>query len=89
MDKVILDAELRAKLQGGLAGLDVMDEAGNVVGHYLPHDQYVSLLYVVAPPVTRQEIDDARRNYRENSGYTTAELLTHLQKLEQERNGGS
>lgn len=46
MDKVILDAATRAKLTGSTPAVEVCDEAGNVVGHYIPVPK------PAAPPTT-------------------------------------
>jgi hypothetical protein len=75
MNRVVLDAELRAKLNGGQTGAEIVDEAGNVVGHYVPHDRYVTLLNALIPPLTPEERSEAIREMREGRGATTAEIL--------------
>lgn len=36
MSKIVLDDELRAKLNGATAAVELTDEAGNVIGSYVP-----------------------------------------------------
>lgn len=91
MGKLILDAELRAKLNGGNSGFEVCDDTGQTVGYYLPRDEYVRLVYAIElaqPTLTNEEREAARREVRENGGVTTAELLDHLRSLEDKFRGG-
>ena len=39
MGTVVMEPELRAKSNGGTAVVEVTDEAGNVVGSYVPRGQ--------------------------------------------------
>lgn len=88
MEKVILDADLRAKLRGGQTWVEVHDEAGNVVGHYLPRDEYLRLVYAVEKAaVSDEELAEARRDIRENGGVTTAEILARLDQVRRDLEG--
>lgn len=45
MSKLTLDPQLRAKLNGLNEQLEICDETGQTVGHYLPDEAYKQLLY--------------------------------------------
>jgi hypothetical protein len=45
MGKVILDDALRAKLNGLNEEIELCDELGRTVGHFLPADVYNHILY--------------------------------------------
>lgn len=78
MNRVVLDAELRAKLNGGNTGVELTDEAGNVVGHYLPHDAMARLVESLFPPLTKEQIAEARREMLEKGGVSTADMLAAI-----------
>jgi hypothetical protein len=84
MSRVVLDEELRTKLAGGHSGVEFTDEAGNVVGHYLPHGRYVALLDAVIPPVTPEERDEAIREVRDGKGLSTADILEAIESAKRE-----
>jgi hypothetical protein len=84
MNRVTLDAELRAKLNGGKRGIEFTDEHGNVVGHYLTHEAYCRLLEMLQPPFTREELAAARREMSEKGGVTTAEILAAIEAAERD-----
>src|SRR5438128_492757 len=79
MLKVVLDAELRAKLNGGQDGILFTDEAGNVVGHYLTDAAFHRLIDMLQPPLTRKEIAEARQEMLEKGGVSTAEILASIE----------
>jgi hypothetical protein len=79
MLKVVLDAELRAKLNGGAAKVTFTDENGNPVGHYLPDDLYQGILDALVP-AGEGDREAAREELRRGEGVTTAELLAGLQE---------
>jgi hypothetical protein len=83
MSKVILDAATRARLNGLDQELELCDEAGNVIGYFLPPKEHERLMYAWAKSqVTDAELDAARR---EQGGMTTQELLAHLEQFIRER----
>jgi hypothetical protein len=45
MGKLVLDPELRARLNGLNEELEIYDETGRVVGHFLPAEAYQRLRY--------------------------------------------
>jgi hypothetical protein len=76
MGKVILDPELRAKLNGLNEQLEICDEGGKPVGLYLPLEVYKKLLYKnVEVPFTEEELAQARR---EGGGRSLAEIWKSL-----------
>ena len=68
-----------AKLKGLNEELDFCDESGRVVGHYVPADIYLKLLYAQAKTeVTDEELEAARREPR---GKTTAEVIARMEEI--------
>lgn len=64
MSKVTLDAVLRERLNGLNEPLELCDEAGRTVGHFVPEEVYRKLLYRLAEaqcPYTAEELDRMRR----------------------------
>ena len=62
MSKIIVDHDLRSKLNGLNAEISFCDEAGRVIGHYLPADLYRKMLYAVAAAeISDEEIEQARQ----------------------------
>jgi hypothetical protein len=45
MTHVVLDEHLRTQLNGLTAELDLVDEQGNLLGHFLPKEVYQKLYY--------------------------------------------
>lgn len=98
MGTVVLDAELKAKLNGLNEPLDLRDPDGRLVGQYVPGDGYTRLLYEWAKlEFARQEAGDAAngvtRTWDGKGGKTTAEVLAGVRRLEdqlrrQESEGG-
>jgi hypothetical protein len=78
MSKIVLDAELRAKLFGAIEAVELTDEAGKVVGHYIPHEAYLRIADTLLPAQTNGEIAEARREMLERGGVSSADLLARL-----------
>jgi len=57
MGKVILDAATRAKLNGLTEQVELYDEAGNLVGYYLPPKMYAAMMIPVEGPFTEEELN--------------------------------
>ena len=71
MSKITLDATLRSKLNGLNESLEICDEGGQTVGHFLPADVYRKidhpvLLKEVAGNVTSSWCAPASRNASPN-----------------------
>jgi hypothetical protein len=79
MSRIILDAELRAKLNGLSEPLELCDEGGKTLGHYLPEVVYNKMLYALAeaqrPPLSEEEIEQRRK---ETGGSSLAEIWKRL-----------
>jgi len=62
MSKVILDPELRGKLNGLNEPVEVCEPTGETVGHFVPEELYLKLLYALArDAVSEEELDAAAR----------------------------
>jgi hypothetical protein len=87
MTRVVADQELRSKLHGLDSHVEVHDESGRPLGHYLPEADYHELLYAWARSLfTDEQIQKARA---EPGGLTTAEVLARLRGLEQSGANGT
>jgi hypothetical protein len=71
MTKITIDANRRLQLPDLSQPFAVCDEAGNIVGRYVPAS--------MGPPISREEIE--RRKQQKGNAYTTAEVMAHLAKL--------
>ena len=84
MSKIVLDADLRAKLNGGTEPVVFTDEAGNVVGRYVPGDALSRLAAALFPPLTREEIAEARKEMLEHGGVSTEDMLAVIRNAKRE-----
>ncbi|MDY3554293.1 hypothetical protein R5W24_003412 [Gemmata sp. JC717] len=84
MRRIVLDAELRAKLNGATAVVEVADEAGNVVGRYFPDEVLERIMARLLPPLSSEELAAARREMLAHGGVTSAELLAGLDAIKRE-----
>jgi hypothetical protein len=77
MSKVIVDDELRAKLNGLNADLEFCDPNGEPLGYFVPKDEYMRLLYAWErqQPVDLEELE---RRAREPGGRPLAEIWKRL-----------
>jgi hypothetical protein len=76
MSKVILDDVLRSKLNGFTDELELCDEAGQTVGHFVPADMYKEMLYAwLNAQITDEEIEQLRQ---QNGGRPLAEIWKSL-----------
>ena len=79
MNKVVLDDDLRAKLNGLNSKVEVCDTSGRTIGRFLPEDEYRRLMYDLArAEVSDAELDEARR---EPGGMTTPEAIAFIEQL--------
>jgi hypothetical protein len=63
MNTITLDADLRAKLNGLNERIDVCDEVGKVVGHFIPSAEFQRLLLKdVKVPFTEAQIEQFRKS---------------------------
>lgn len=76
MSQIILDDDLKAKLNGLNRTVAVCDADGKTVGQFVPQDEYMKLLYAWAKTaVTDEELDEARRS---GPGRPLSEILKRL-----------
>jgi hypothetical protein len=71
MTRITLDSNLRHKLPDVTQPFVVCDEAGNLLGRFIPAR--------LEPPLSRDEIEERKQN--KGKAYTTAEVLAHLEKM--------
>lgn len=76
MTKVTVDAELRARLNGLRDPLELCDEAGQTVGHFLPPSAYRDMLYAWAN--AQVDEDELERASREPGGRSLQEIWQSL-----------
>jgi hypothetical protein len=77
MDKVTLDQGLREKLNGLDHTIEVCDESGRTVGHFVPDAAYRKLVYAwLNAQVTDEELE--RASQERGRGRTLAEIWKSL-----------
>jgi len=86
MRTLILDDDLKARLNNLNEYQEVRDAAGNVVGHFLPDESYRRLIYDRAKAeFALEEAEEAAkgivRDWSGANGKTTAEAVAHLKSL--------
>lgn len=76
MSRVVLDAELRAKLNGLGVEIEICDESGNTLGHFLPASVYRELMRAWS----KANLSDAEleRRRQEPRGRTLSEIWKSL-----------
>jgi hypothetical protein len=77
MTQVVLDAETRRKLKDLQQPLELCDEAGHVMGLLYPL-QKKSASGAMEPRISEEEL---RHREKEKGGFSTAQVLAHLEKL--------
>jgi hypothetical protein len=78
MSKLILDDDLRAKLNGLTETVDVCEPSGETVGYYVPHEQYMQLMYALAK--TEVPLEELKRRAAKPGGKSLAEIWKTLGK---------
>lgn len=86
MSTVLLDDDLKAKLNGLTQHVEIRDASGKTVGRCIPEDEYLRMLYNEAKlSFALQEAEEAAkgivRKWDGTNGKTTAEVLANLKKL--------
>ncbi|MFQ5734726.1 MAG: hypothetical protein ACE5KM_22560 [Planctomycetaceae bacterium] len=79
MNKVIVDEELRTRLQNLDVQIEFCDETGATLGYFRPVSAEERDVYDWAKRAFSDEEIEAARN--EEGGLTTQELLEHLKSL--------
>jgi hypothetical protein len=76
MDKIILDKDLREKLNGLTTSVPFCDESGKIIGHFLPDDVYKKLVYGwLKSQHTDEELEE---DLRQTGGRPLAEIWKDL-----------
>ncbi len=76
MTRIVVDATLEEKLTRSSEPLELCDEAGNVLGRFIPNIDWEAIERD-RPKLTEEEL----RLREQETGMSTAELLAHLEKL--------
>ena len=76
MNTMILDPQLQAKLNGCNDVVDVLDDRGNTVGHFLPSALYQKLACALANAQVSDE--ELRQISREKGGRSLADIWKDL-----------
>lgn len=74
MSKITLDAELRSKLNGLNEELEICDESGATVGHYVPAKVYRSMIYQIAEAQCPHTEEELKELSKQTGGRTLAEF---------------
>jgi hypothetical protein len=84
MDKIILDPTLREKLNGLDRELELCDETGRTLGHYLPEAAYRKLVLAsLQVRLTEEEIEQRRQ--QRGTGRSLAEIPFTEEEIERRR----
>jgi hypothetical protein len=79
MSRITLDPDLKARLNGLNEHLEVCDESGRTLGHFLPEAAYQKMLYALAesqrPPLSSEEVE---RRRKETGGRPLAAIWKRL-----------
>jgi hypothetical protein len=79
MSRVTLDSDLRSKLNGLNEQVEVCDESGRTVGHFLPAKEYDRLIYKILAVEFPFSEEDLRRLREDPSpGRPLAEIWKSL-----------
>ena len=78
MTRIVMDAALREKLNGLNQIVELCDDSGHVVARVVPTAMQVRIEDLI-PPIDEEELE--RRQNSTEPGYTTAEVLRHLESL--------
>ncbi len=84
MRKITLDDDLKTKLGDLNDEIALCDAAGKIVACVVPPGHREMLYRMAADLFDDEEAEQARREYREGGGKTTAEVLAHLAELERQ-----
>ena len=78
MRQVTLDPSLRSQLNGLSEELEILDEKGQTLGHFLPAALYKKMLYAAVEascPFSKEELE---RRAKETGGRSLAEIWKSL-----------
>jgi hypothetical protein len=78
MTQIILDTSVASKLNALNQPVELCDPSGQVLGRFIPLIN-LSEWDPISPDITEEELE--RRAKSNEKRYTTAEVLSHLEKL--------
>ena len=78
MVKLELNAEMRSKLGGLNQQIELCDETGRTVGHFLPTAIYDELFYAALAAESPHSAEELRRCHQETGGRTLKEIWQSL-----------
>jgi len=78
MSKLILDADLKARLNGLSEEVEVCDESGRTVGRFLPEAVFEDLLYTALAAEGPHSKEELKRRRHESGGRPLAEIWRSL-----------
>ncbi len=78
MGKLTLDSDLRNKLGTLGEPVEFCDEAGQVVGHFLPAPLYEDLFYAALAAESPHTKEELKRRHQERGGRPLAEIWKSL-----------
>ena len=89
MGKVTLTPELRSHLNGLDEHLELCDETGRTIGHFLTDDEFRDLVYAQFRNLPSDEADRqrAREELARDGGMTTAEAVAYIAEIEDRLRG--
>ena len=82
MTRLLIDANLPAKLRQLTEPSELCDDSGKVLGRFEPVLDAAEW-ELLGPEITEEELE--RRSTSKEKRYTTAEVLAHLEKLDDAR----
>jgi hypothetical protein len=78
MSKVVLDNHLRAKLNGLNSPVEICDETGQTVGHFLPSALYNKFAYASLATECPYSAQELERMHQETGGRALSDLWKEL-----------
>lgn len=89
MSRIVLNAEMLAKLRGLTKSVEFADESGNVIGSFVPNDAFERIMSHFLSPATQEEIAAARTEILTTGalkdGVSATELLAGHNKINRQR----
>jgi len=78
MRKLTIDLGLRKKLKGMNDPMELCDEKGQTVGHFLPNPIYEDLFYAALAAECPHSKEELKRRHHESGGKSLAEIWRRL-----------
>jgi hypothetical protein len=83
MSRIVLDPQLKSRLNGLNEQVEVLDESGRPVGQFVPQQLYLELMRAWAATQfpDDEEKKQARAEMRQSAGLSTQEAIAFVDKL--------